>query len=168
MKIYNLTIPVFLAFFSTNTPFTNLTTSSESLDNVTIEMVETPEIAAIGKKKGLLTGEQDFTSCNTCAQCNESCYNSEGACIGAFIEITELYCPFESPQGVLSFPGNSQYICSLTQTGPYTWYLEFNAVAYSCSLPDIPYKFDIPMQYTYVCSWTGSGTIFGSVNFIIC
>ena len=168
MKLYNLTIPVFLAFFLINTPSSNLTSPIEIHDNIKVEKVESAEIILGEKKLGKLTGEQDFFHCNICADCSPSCLNSEGACIGANIEITELYCPFESPQGTISFPGNSQFVCSLTQTGPYTFYLEFNAIAYSCSLPSSPFQFNIPMQYTFGCSTTGGGVINSSVHFIIC
>ncbi|MEM9548678.1 MAG: hypothetical protein AAGA77_22015 [Bacteroidota bacterium] len=166
MKIYNFAIPILIALFVNHAEPTTCTDVSEVLEP-SAEVMDA--IYDTGKKKGgTMTAEQDFSNCNTCASCDSECIDSPGACIGATIEITSIYCPFYSPQGTITLPGFSQYICSLTQTGPYTFYLEFNAVAYSCSQPDTPFTFDIPIHYTYVCPTTSNTLITGSVNFIIC
>lgn len=167
MKIYNFAIPVFLAFCLTNFSTTESNYNSTEVEGTQVEMLESGENAMMKKRTGYLNGAQDFTNCNTCSDCT-LCPDSDGGCIGATIEVTSLFCPFETPQGVLDFGVNNQYICTLTQTGPYEWYLEFNAVAYACNQPGIPFTFDIPMTYTYDCDWNGGGVIDGSINFIIC
>ena len=167
MKLFDLSIPILISmlFFISPAPDTAVEIGA-SIDNITVAALDQ---SGKGKKgHGTIVAEQDFTNCNTCAACTEECINSPGACAGATISVQNLYCPFYSPIGSISFPGNSQYICSITQTGIYEWYVEFNVVQYSCDRPDTPFTFDIPVLYSYTCPSTNNTSLTTNLNFIIC
>ncbi|MEM9548679.1 MAG: hypothetical protein AAGA77_22020 [Bacteroidota bacterium] len=168
MKMYNFSIPILLALFvNYATPTTPI--SSEEVIEPSMEVLDATEVLEfVRTERGTMTAEQDFNNCNTCGTCEPECIESSDACIGAHIEITSIDCPFYSPQGTITLPGNSQYICSLQQTGPYSWYLEFNAGAYACGQPGIPFTFDIPIWYNFTCPSYGNGIIFATLNLIIC
>lgn len=163
MKIYSFSLPILLSFFLISLPSSNVST----LEHLAINKKAGIE-GLFQKKGGPLVATQDFSNCNKCANCSAECLNSEDSCSGATISINSIFCPEYSPIANISFPGNEQYICSLTQTGPYSWYLEFNVNAFSCDQPGIPFMFDIPVVLDWVCPTTATNTTSTTLNYIIC
>ena len=160
MKLYSLVIPLLFAALFTNNGNLNEPLQSE---NILSQVVVHPD----WPKPGSVSGEQDFTACNLCASCMPECLDSDDACAGAIITGHDISCRDTSPIAHLSFPGNQQYICSIQKIGPYTWYVEFNVIQYSCDRSDTPFTFDIPIVLSYSCP-RKNYNIEGSVNFIIC
>ena len=143
MKLFNISLPIIFAFLFTN--------------------IQGPDLPG----NVSLTSENDTENCNRCASCEPECINSENACALAIVTATGVWCNETSVPATLSFPGNEQYICSITEIGFNVWAIDFNVIKYSCEDPTSPFLINIPVTLTYKCG-PATYSVQGTVNYIIC